>query len=290
MSFFLAICSDSSIASANSLSKPMYYQDQAHAASRDSRTAATSPNSNADNSIPSCQIQIQQVHDSYAVAPQLDQQQQQPQQQFMQASMHYIPHPNAPAPVQMSSYYPVYASPSQQQQLHHPADQQYSAVYVMQPQPFMSMQSNNAGVITMKSNATDAITMAPSRPLTPTPPPAMVAASTASPVYPTNTATLAKPHEMTATVYRTAMPANHQVVQVQQPYAVGYSQMQHPPQSAAAPPSNYGYEYTNPTQDQIYYAQRQTPPLPPPQYQTMTQAAAAAVLADASMQMPTDSR
>ncbi|XVF50615.1 hypothetical protein PTKIN_Ptkin04bG0115800 [Pterospermum kingtungense] len=265
-----SVASDSSIASANSLSNPMYYRDQC----RDIRTAAI-PNTNVDNSNPSSQVQIQQMD--------------QPQQQIL----HYIPHPTAPATVPMSSYYPVYAPPSQQQL--HP-DQQYPAVYVMpvtqvtQPQQFMSMQSNT-GVITMKSNATDATsTMAPSRPLTP-PASAIVAASTAPPIYPTNTTTLSKP-QMTATVYRKVVPTSQQVVQVQQPY-IGFSQMQHPPQSAAvshaAATTNYGYEYPNTTQDQIYYAQRQAPPLPP-QYQTMTQSAAAAALVDASKQLPTDTR
>ncbi|XWS50772.1 hypothetical protein CRYUN_Cryun12cG0116600 [Craigia yunnanensis] len=214
-----SVASDSSIASTNSLSNPMYYQDQ---------RAAPSPNTNADTSIQSSQIQIQQVPDSYALALQSDQQ----QQQFMQASMHYIPHPMAaPAPVTMSSYYPVYAPPSQQQ-LHHPADQPYPAVYVMpvtqvtQPQAYMSMQPNT-GVMTMKSNVTDASMMASNRPLTP-PTPSIFAASTAykeaaPPIYPTNTATLAKP-EMTETMYRTAAPSTHQVVQVQQPY-LGFSQM-----------------------------------------------------------------
>ncbi|KAK6249714.1 PB1 domain - like 9 [Theobroma cacao] len=292
-----SVASDSSIASANSLSKPMYYQDQAHIASRDSK-AAVSPNTKADTSIPNSQIQIHQVQDAYALAPQLDQQQQQAQQQFMQTSMHYIPHPTAsPAPVSMSSYYPVYATPSQQHQLHHPADQQYPAVYVMpvtqvtQPQPYMSMQSST-GVMTLKSNVTDASIVAPSLPLTP-PAPSIVAATTAykeatPPMSPTNTAALAKP-EMAATVYRTAVPSTPQLVQVQQPY-VGFSQMQHLPQSVAVTPAattNYGYEYPNPSQDQMYYAQHQAPSLPP-QYQTMTQAAAAAALADASLQQPTD--
>ncbi|XVF09532.1 hypothetical protein REPUB_Repub07fG0102000 [Reevesia pubescens] len=282
-----SVASDSSIASANSLLKSMYYQDQTQIASRDSRTA-TSPSTNADTSIPTSQIQIQQFHDSYALSPQLDQQQ---QQQFMQASMHYIPHPAAvAAPVPMSSYYPVYATPSQQH-FPHPADQQYSTVYAMpvtqvtQPQPYMSMQSN-AGVMTMNSNATDASIMAPSRPLTP-PTPSIVAASTAykeaaPSINPTNTTTLAKP-EMTTTVYRTAVPSTPQVFQVQQPY-VGFSQMQYPPQSAAvthAATSNYCYEYPNPTQEHMYYAQHQASPLPL-QYQTMTQAAAAAAFADAS--------
>ncbi|XWS37625.1 hypothetical protein CRYUN_Cryun19dG0060800 [Craigia yunnanensis] len=281
-----SVASDSSIASANSLSKPMYYQDQ---------RVTSSPNTHADTSMQSSQIQIQQVLDSYVLARQSDQQQQQPQQQFMQASMHYIPHPTAaPAPVPMSSYYRVYAPPSQQQ-LHHPADQQYYVMPVMQvtqPQPFMSMQSNT-GVMTMKSNVTDASIMAPSRSLTP-PTPSIVAASTGykevvPPIYPTNTSTLAKP-EMTETVYRTAVPSTHQVVQVQQPY-VDFSQMQHPPQPSAvthAATTNYGYEYPNPTKDQMYYAQHQAAPLPL-QYQTMTQAAATAALADASKQLPTDS-
>ncbi|XVF09533.1 hypothetical protein REPUB_Repub07fG0102100 [Reevesia pubescens] len=286
-----SVATDSSIVSANSLSKSMNYQDQTQVASRDCRTP--------DNplTIASSQIQIQQVQDSYALAPQLDQQQQQPQQQFMQASMHYIPHPAAAAdPVPMSSYYPVYATPSQQQ-FAHPVDQQYSAVYVMpltqvtQPQPYMSMQSN-ACVMTMKSNATDASTMAPSRQLTP-PTASTVAASTAykeaaPPIYATNITTLAKPG-MTATMYRTAVPSTLQVFQVQQPY-VGFSQMQHPPESSAithVATTNYGYEYPSPTQEQMYYAQHQASPLPP-QYQTMTQAAAASALADSSKQLHTD--
>ncbi|OMO57393.1 Phox/Bem1p [Corchorus capsularis] len=288
-----SVASDSSIASANSISKNIYYQDQSHVVSRDNK-AAINPTTSADPSIPSSQsqIQMQQVQDSYALAPQLDQQQ---HQQYI----HYIPHPTVPhAPVAMSSYYPVYAAPSQQQKLHHPADhQQYPAVYMMpvtqvtKPQPYMSMQSN-AGVMTMKSNVTDASIVAPTRPLTP-PNPSIVAASAAykeaaPPIYPTNMATLAKP-EVAATVYRTAVSSNAQVVQVQQPY-VGYSQMQHPPQQVAVnPAANYGYEYPNPTQDQMFYAQHQAPPLPP-QYQTMTQAAAAAALADASkQQLPSDS-
>ncbi|KAK8586629.1 hypothetical protein V6N13_010217 [Hibiscus sabdariffa] len=272
-----SVASDSSIASANSFSKPMYYQDPTHVASRDGRTVA-GPNTNADTSIPSSQIQIQQIQDSYSMSSQLDQQ----QQQFLQDNIHYVPHHTpAATPMPMPSYYPVYAPPIQQQ-LHHPADQQYPAVYVMQPQPYMSMQSNT-GVMT------------PSRPLaTPTPTTSMASVSaaykeTVPPIYPTGTATIAQP-EMTATVYRTAVPSTHQhqVVQVQQPY-VGFSQMQHPPQPpAAVTTTNYHYEYPNRTQDQMYYAQHQAPQQPP-QYQTLTPAAAAAALADASNQLPADS-
>ncbi|KAE8710680.1 hypothetical protein F3Y22_tig00110319pilonHSYRG00122 [Hibiscus syriacus] len=282
-----SVASDSSIASANSLSKPMYYQDPTYVASRDSRTVASS-NTNADTSIPNSQIQIQiqQIQDFYSLSSQLDQQQ---QQQFLQDNIHYVPHHTpAATPMPMPSYYPVYAPPLQKQ-LHHPADQQYPAVYVMQPQPYMSMQSNT-GVMTMKSNAADASIMAPSHPLaTQTPSMASVSAAykeTVPPIYPTSTTTIAKP-ELTSTVYRTAVPSTHQVVQVQQPY-VGFSQMQHLPQSPAVTNTNFVYEYPNRTQDQMYYTQHQAPQQPP-QYQTLTPAAAAAALADASKQLHNES-
>ncbi|GLT48863.1 hypothetical protein SLA2020_224550 [Shorea laevis] len=271
-------------ASASSFSKPMYHQEQVHVVS--------SPNNNVDASIPSSQVQIQQVQDSgYALPPHPDhhqqQQQQQSQQQFVHTSMHYIPHP---APVPMPSYYPVYAPPSQQQHSQ-PVDQQYP-VYVLpvaaQPQPYMNMQSN----------IHDASIVASSRPLT-TPNPLMVNSSSTHkdavpPIYPTKAApaTTAKT-EMAAPVYRTAVTSTPMVQvssnQFQQQY-MGFPQLHHPSQSIAIAPAttaNYGYEYANPTHDQMYYTQHQATPLPP-QYQTMTQAVAAAALVDASQQIPAD--
>lgn len=220
------------------------------------------------------------------MTPQFDQQQLQ-QPQFVHASTHYITHP-ATGQVPMTSYYPVYATPSQQQLHHQFMDQQYP-VYVMSPgaqaQQYMSVQSNMADTSLMTS----------SRPLTPNP--GMVAASTAykdaiPPMYPMKTNTTAKP-EMAANLYRTTMTSPQQLVQVpsnqfQQQY-VGFSQMHHPSQSLAAASSgtvNYGLEYTNSPNDQVYYT-HQAAPLPP-QYQTMT-AAAAVALSDASKQLPTDS-
>ncbi|KAJ0049323.1 hypothetical protein Pint_16554 [Pistacia integerrima] len=284
-----SVASDSSIASASSLSKPMYYQDQVVAAHRESR-GPTSPNTSSEIPIPISQIQDQ----TYVLPPQSDQQQQQThqqqqqQQQFAHASMHYIPHP-ATNPVPISSYYhQMYAPPPQQ--LHHPTDPQYP-VYVMpvtQNQPFMSMQSNLVDTSTV---------VASSRPLTP-PTPTVVAASAAykdsiPPIYPTKTATQAKP-EMPASVYRTAVTSTPALVQIpanqfQQQY-VGYSQLQHPSQSiavASGAAANYGYEYANPAHEQVYYASHQAAPLPS-QYQSMSPAAAVAALADASKQMPAD--
>ena len=62
--FHDAVASDSSIAFANSLPKPMYYQDQ---------KVTPSPNTHADTSMQSSQIQIQQVPNSYGLARQSDQ-------------------------------------------------------------------------------------------------------------------------------------------------------------------------------------------------------------------------
>jgi hypothetical protein len=74
--------------------------------------------------------------------------------------------------------------------------------------------------------------------------------------------------------YRTATPGAPQLVQVpssqhQQQY-IGYSQVHHPSQSvapASTGTANYGYEFADPTQAQIYYAQPMAPAMP--QYHTM---------------------
>ncbi|KAL5751286.1 hypothetical protein ACOSP7_025889 [Xanthoceras sorbifolium] len=294
-----SVASDSSIASANSLSKSMYGQEQVVAPPRENRASSPiSPNTKPNNlpSIPSPQIQDH----AYNMPPQLDhQQQQQPQQQqqYVHASMHYLP---------PSYYHPIYAPPHQQ--LHHPIDQQYP-VYVMpvaQTQPYMSMQSNIADTSIVASNS-----------VVNPPTPAVIPASAAAtykdatpPVYPTNTTTQAKViPEMSAGVYRTATAtamnaAPPQLVQIpcsqyqQQYVAAGYSQMQHPSQAMAVAVSNaganYGYnEYANniPAHDQVYYTttQHQAASPLPPQYQTMTPAAVVAALADSSKQLPVDS-
>ncbi|KAJ7975166.1 putative Octicosapeptide/Phox/Bem1p family protein [Quillaja saponaria] len=288
-----SVASDSSIASANSFSKPDYYQVQVHGAPGDNR-GPPSPNTKSDISDPSPRVQMQLVQDSgYTLPPQFDQQQQhqhhqQQQQQFVHASMHYIHNP-ATGPVPMSSYYQVYAPPPPQQQLHHPIDQQYP-VYVMpvaQTQPYdMNLQPNLA----------DTTVVGSSRPLL-SQAPATVAASAAykdgtPPIYPTKTAN-PPIKEGAPSMYKTAVALNPSMVQIpsnqfQQQY-VGFSQMHHPAQSiavACSAISNYGYEYVTPSQDQVYYTQHQAAPLPPV-YQSMTPAAAMA-LSDASKQLPTD--
>ncbi|KAJ6418555.1 hypothetical protein OIU84_001837 [Salix udensis] len=264
-----SVASDSSIASASSLSKPMNYQDQAHAAPRDSRCPA-SPDTKGD--IP---IQTQQVQGSGGYAPP-DQQQ---QQAFAGGSAHFIRHP-ATNPVPMTSYYPVYAPPSQQPHL--PMDHQYP-VYLMQvaqPQPYMSMQTNMA----------DTAGATTSRPVAP--PPANYR-DQHPPIYHANTVTSSAKPEMATTLYRTVMSPSPQLVQVpanqfQQSY-MGYSQIQHPSQSINPAAASYAYsEYANSTNhDQLYYTpSAQGSPLPP-QFQSMNPAAGVA-LADDSTQIAAD--
>lgn len=75
---------------------------------------------------------------------------------------------------------------------------------------------------------------------------------------------------------------------------MGVPQIHHqPPSIAVASPAaataNYGYDYGGPAHDQAYHTQQQqTTPLPP-QYQSMTPAAAKAALSDASKQFPAES-
>ncbi|KAA8542746.1 hypothetical protein F0562_023898 [Nyssa sinensis] len=224
-----SVASDSSIASANSLSRHTIYQDPTYVATREHRHPASQTDPKSNISDPSSQIQMQQVQDYVYLQPP----QQNQQQQFMQAGTHYI---------------------------HHPA-------------------------------TADATAAASSRP--PTPPNTNIVAPSAAyeetgpPIYPTKTTTQTKP-EMASSVYRTAATATPQLVQIptnqfQQQY-VGLSQMHHPSQSIAN--ANYGFEYAQPTHDQVYYTQNAAAPLPP-QYQTMT-SAAAVLLSQASTQLPAD--
>ncbi|KAM1786774.1 hypothetical protein ACFX15_038794 [Malus domestica] len=291
-----SVTSDSSITSANSLSKPMYYQEQIQAANRDNIRGPASPNTPGDASDPGSQNQVQQVQDSgYAIPPQSDQQQQQQlqlqqqqqqlQQQFVHASTHYMHHPAA-GQVPMQSYYTMYAPPSQQQP-HHQMDHQQYPVYLMPVA--QSQQSFN---IPMQPNMVDTSVVASSRFTSPNPGSAVYKDSNIPPVYPTM---MASP-EVSASVYKTAVPQTPTLVQMpsnqyQQQY-VEFSQMHHhPSQSIAMPPSataNYSYEFTNPQHEQAFYTQHQAAPLPP-QYQSMTPAAAAAAVAlseESKQQLP----
>ncbi|KAK4735867.1 hypothetical protein R3W88_010128 [Solanum pinnatisectum] len=257
-----SVASDSSIASGTSFSKHTVYQDAPPATGRETRMHPAVMDYNS-------QIQMQQVQDS--VVMQVPQQNQQ-QQQFVPANAHYIQH-TATGPVAVPSYYQMYAPPTQQP-LHQQMDQKYQMYYVPVPQ---AQQYN----LTVQSNIADASVVASNQQLTPpNPNPTTVSSSAAfnealPPIYPARTIQSSKP-EMPANVYITATPANQTVVQVpssqyhQQYY--GLSQVPPPSQQMATVPNsaaNYGYEYSHPVHDQVFYAQ-QTAPTLPSQYQTMT--------------------
>ena len=278
--------SDSSIASANSFSKPFYYQDQVHAVQVENKAPAL-PNTKSeisDHPNPSIQRERQIQESAYTLPPQLEQNQQlqQQQQQYVHAGTHFIHHPAATGPVPMSSYYPVYTPPSQQQ---HPIGQQYP-VYVMPvgpTQPYnMALQANMADPNAVSSSA---------RPLIPqSAAPSAAYKDGTPPIYSTKSATPTLP-EVAPNIYKAPVASNQAFVQIpssqfQQQY-VGVAQIHHPTHVASSAPANYGYEYVASAQDQAYYIQQQTVPLPP-QYQSMTPAAAAAVLSDANKQFPAD--
>ncbi|XP_016461122.1 uncharacterized protein LOC107784491 [Nicotiana tabacum] len=276
-----SVASDSSIASATSFSKHTIYQDAPPAASRETRVpyAATDHKNNIVDQ--NSQIQVQQVQDSMVI--QVPQQSQQ-QQQFIPTSTHYIQH-TATGPVAIPSYYQMYAPPTQQP-IHQQMDQQYPMYYMPVPQT----QPYNMAV---QSNIADATAVASSQQLTP-PNQTMVSSSAAfkealPPIYPSRTVQSSNP-EMAANVYRTPTPATQTVVQIpqsqyhQQYY--GLSQVPPPSQQMTAVSNgaaNFGYEYSHPVHEQVYYTQN-TAPSHPSQYQTMTPTTAV-LLSHASAQI-----
>ncbi|XP_020215985.1 uncharacterized protein LOC109799774 [Cajanus cajan] len=287
-----SVTSDSSIASANSFSKTVYYQDQVQATLLDNNKAVFLPNAKSEISDQVVQVSGQ-VHDSgYMLPPQVDQTKQLHQQKpLAHASTHYIHHTAATVPVPVSSYYPVYAPPPQQQ-LHPPIGQQQYPVYVMPvgpTQPYnMALQPNIGDpnvVRPLMPQSAVSVTSAAYKDGTP-------------PIYPTKSVTPPTIPEVTPSVYKAppvaSNPAYAPIPANQfQPQYVGLPQFHHPPQSIAVAPSsttNYGYEYGGHVQEQAYYTQHQLTTTAPllPQYQSMTPAAAAAALSDASSQYPAD--
>ncbi|KAK7314603.1 hypothetical protein VNO77_33130 [Canavalia gladiata] len=284
-----SVASDNSIASTNSFSKTVYYQEQVQAAPLDNKAVALT-NAKSEISDQVLGLQRELVQDSgYTLPPHVDHNQQ-VQQPLVHANTHYIHHPSATGPVPVSSYYPVYAPPpppQQQQQLHHPIGQHQYPVYVM---PVGPTQPYN---MALQPNIADHV-VASSRPLIPQ----TVVTSTAykdgtPPIYPKSTTPTIP--EVTPNVYKTPMASNPAFLPIPpnqfQPQYVGLPKFHHPPQSIAVAPSsttNYGYEYSGTMQDQAYYTQQQTTAPLIPQYQSMTPAAAAAALSDASKQFPAD--
>lgn len=240
--------------------------------------AVTDPKNNVLDQ--NSQIQMQQVQDSVVI--QVPQQQQQPQ--FIPTSGHYIQH-TATGPVAVQPCYQMYA-PQTQQPIHQQMDQQYPMYYMPVPQT----QPYN---MTVQSNIVDANAAASSQQLTP-PNQTMVSSSAAfkealPPIYPTRTVQSSNP-EMPVNVYRTATPATQTVVQIpqsqyhQQYY--GLSQVPPPPQQMTAVSNgaaNFGYEYSHPVHEQVYYTQN-TAPSHPSQYQTMNPTTAV-LLSQASAQL-----
>ncbi|XP_027359185.1 uncharacterized protein LOC113867881 [Abrus precatorius] len=284
-----SVASDSSIASTNSFSKIVYYQDQVQAAPIDNKVVAL-PNAKSEISDQVLGLQREQVHDSgYTLPPQLDQNQQ-VQQPLVHANTHYIHHPTATGPMPVSSYYPVYPPPPQKQQLPHPIGQQQYPVYVMPVGPTQPYS------MALQPNIADPNVVASGRPLIP--PQSVVASTTykegTPPIYPTKSVTPTIP-EVTPSVYKAPVASNPAFVPITpnqfQPHYMGLPQFHHPPQSIAVAPSsttNYGYEYGAHVQDQAYYTTQQTTTPLLPQYQSMTPAVAAAALSDASKQFPAD--
>ncbi|KAL5079554.1 hypothetical protein RYX36_007975 [Vicia faba] len=242
----------SSIASTNSFSKISYHREQVQ--------------------IQPTNIDNKPQDSSYILPQQLNQNQQlqQPQQQqFVHSNTHYIHHPTSTNQVPISSYYQVYPPQSQQQQLHNPIGQQQYPIYVMPigttQQPYnMTLQNIN------DPNVVSSI-----RPLIPQ--------SGTPPIYPNKSP---NPNVASNSTF-VQVPSN----QFQQQY-VGLPQFHHQPQHPinVTPSSgaNYGYEYGGNVEGQVYYTQHTTNAPLVTQYQSMTPAAAAAALSDASNQFPAD--
>ncbi|KAF9591880.1 hypothetical protein IFM89_008926 [Coptis chinensis] len=311
---------DNSVPDGMMRAKQMYYGEQmVQVQSRDNRNQEQKREMNNQN----YRVQMQQQDSSYGLTSnQLDhlqqlqqqqqqqhqqlqqqqlqqqhqQQQHQQQQQFYNAGTHYVQQ-QASGQMPMQSYYQMHPQQQQQQQqlqqqqqqqqLQQQYDQNYPMYYVTVPQ-------NQAYGYSMQSNVSESSSIPSSRPPIP-PSPTMLPTPAAykeqaSNVFPSRAAAPQKP-ELGASMYTTATTQTPQLLQAPSgSQYVSYSphQMHHASQSiaAAATNANYGYEYSDPSNPQIYYTQAHGTALPP-QYQTMTPAAAVAA-SEASAQIPTD--
>ncbi|KAG9143858.1 hypothetical protein Leryth_011505 [Lithospermum erythrorhizon] len=126
-----SVTSDNSVTSAASINKHLDLQDPSIVANPDNRvfTQATDPRNNITN--PSSQIHFQQVQEPAALPSSLQNLQQQ-QHQFIQAPLQYIHQHPGTGFMQVSSYYPKYASaPTTQQTFHQQQSDQQYPVYLM---------------------------------------------------------------------------------------------------------------------------------------------------------------
>ncbi|XP_010465911.1 PREDICTED: uncharacterized protein LOC104746190 isoform X3 [Camelina sativa] len=253
-----SVASDTSISSATSFSKPMYYQDQHPALPK--APPVTQPETTlvqsshvlpqTETTSPHTTSHIQSQPGTYTT---MDQQQHQPpaQQPYLHQGVQYLPHP--------SQYFPVY---SHQQQQNYP-------VYVMSvPQSQQYVPAGTPPLYPISKPATN------SRP---------EAAQNVYRAAPTQVLQLQQQHQYMG---YTGVPQH--TTNANASYGTGA-----PPQHSTNVNTNYGgaYEYTNPPNETVYYPQPPAAntaiPLASP-YQSMTPAAAAAALADMSKQMALD--
>lgn len=265
-----SVSSDSSITNPLSRQKPMMYQDPNVQYAPVQSRVSTNP---VEQKITDSRIQMQQQYQDsgYLLPTQFDPQHhpQLQQPQFIRAGSQYIQHLPVGA-VPMPSYYPVYSS-QQPQHSHHPAlEQQYPVYYV----PARQTQAYNMPL--QHADYSEAAGSAPSSRPQAAPSGAMVPPSSGQ--YNIASNATAPKSEVPASLYRTANTAAASVVQVPsgqpRPQYVGFSQIHHPqssnPTQATTP--SYAYEFADPTQAHVYYAQPMAPQMTA-QYQTMTSAA-----------------
>lgn len=168
----------------------------------------------------------------------------------------------------MPSYYPVYSS-QQPQHSHHPALEQYPVYYV----PARQTQAYSMPV--QHTDYSETAGAAPSS--RPQAAPSAAMAPPSSGQYSIASNATAPKSEVPASLYRTAntAAASVQVPSGQpRPQYVGFSQIHHPQSSNQTPATatSYAYEFADPAQAHVYYAQPLAPQMAA-QYQTMTSAA-----------------
>ncbi|XP_010487737.1 PREDICTED: protein hairless-like [Camelina sativa] len=268
-----SVASDTSISSATSFSKPMYYQDQPPALPK--APSVTQPETTSvqsshvlpqtETTSPHTTSHIQSQSGTYTT---MDQQQHQPtvQQPYLQG-VQYIPH--------ASQYFPVYSH-----------QQQNYPVYVMSvPQSQQYVPAGTPPLYPISKPATNSRSEAAQNVYRAAPPHVLQLQQqqhqymgyTGVPQHTTNA----------NANYGTGVPQH--ATNANANYSIGA-----PPQHSTNANTNYGgaYEYTNPPSETVYY-HAQPPvantaiPLASP-YQSMTPAAAAAALADMSKQMALD--
>ncbi|XP_041999496.1 uncharacterized protein LOC121748967 [Salvia splendens] len=215
------------------------------------------------------QMQQQVQESGYVISNQYDQNHPQMHhpQQFVHSGNQYIPAGAMP----YGSYYSVY--PSQQQQQHHQHQQP-----VLDQQPFYFVPARQPQPYNMPIQQQGYSEMAPNAPsVRPQAPPA--AAATPHVAYSQQVNAPSSKLEMATGVYRTAAGATQHMVQVpssqqHQPQYVGFTPIHHQSQMMApssASNSGYTYEFTDPTQAQIYFTQAM-PQQFSAQYQTLASA------------------